>query len=269
MIASTPRPGGYVLPRVGGVLDSQHAVAPLFADGLGSGDLSHTENGAGWDINGQDNGSIAVVSDNPRSGAYSIRFRYDAVADDADSWVELGLSWPGVPSLWLEYYLWIPANYHHRAQSSTEHHKFLSLWGGDPQGDGKPKTTFELWRQGEGDSFLRILHDPDGGPESTELLTVADAVAAGGLMERGQWNRVRVHVDIGTDSAQDDGVLQVWFGDTLAVNENTVPFWPSPETTLVWNTAYLMGYTNGGYDEQTDFYLDELALYTSNPGWAA
>lgn len=36
---------------------------------------------------------------------------------------------------------------------------------------------------------------------------------------------------------------------------------------LYWDAGFLMGYSNSGYDEQTDFFIDDLKMFANDPGW--
>jgi hypothetical protein len=53
-------------------------------------------------------------------------------------------------------------------------------------------------------------------------------------------------------------------GTRVAANEN-IPW--HDESGRGFTEAYLLGWSNSGFDETTDMFIDDFKFYTTNPGW--
>lgn len=237
----------------------------IFADGFESGDHSHSESGFRWaDDSTPGEGSIAVVSERAHTGQFSLRFRWNGNSN-AEQRFSLGHDYR---EIWFEWYQWIPTNYRHPGGSGTTNNKFFALWGGGGNAyadSDRAKIVLELWDTGNGDSRLRVMHNPEGGPTSHTTGYAEPFISENGPFYRGRWNRFRVYANVGT-RGNSDGTIRVWVGDQLLYANSEVPIYPATANHPYFDNGYLMGYANGDYVD-TSFYVDDFRVYSANPGW--
>jgi hypothetical protein len=72
-----------------------------------------------------------------------------------------------------------------------------------------------------------------------------------GAIELGKWQRIRVHLKRSSAASALDGVVQMWVGDTLAINRTDLSLWSFNDTTTThdyWRAGYLMGEATRGFD---------------------
>lgn len=253
-------------------------VTPLYSDGFESGDYS---GGDGITWSQAFSPYTYIVTSPVRTGTYSMDLRFAATADLTDYSVEPRFNFTQIDrQAWVEYYIYLPTNYKHRSQGDgSQHHKFFAFWGGtdDDYGNaGRPKIVLELWRGADDDhSNLRCIENMDGSGTSFEIDDpYYPMIGSGGVVTLGEWTRVRVFVDTGT-VGDDNAVIKVWINDTVTHSQTGIlntehgsgPTYAPGNSKFYWNRGYLMGYTNGGYDAQTDYHIDDFAVYDSDPGW--
>jgi hypothetical protein len=234
-------------------------VEPLFSDNFDTGSKNRA-NGFSWSE------GPPVVSDRARSGKYSLRFRYDSTPQDRHIWAEQRFDIGQVLSeVWIEYYLWVPENYYHRDGPGTDNNKFFFLWdSGDYPGGaaGQVSVMLSLEYAGGGDSDLILMWSnqttmmkTSGAPHWKNALLAA----------RGKWNRIRYHIKAASRPGAQDGVFQFWWDDMLRISATNLPLYDNGDNGF--RRGYLMGYDNSGYNERTDFYIDDFKVYSRNPGW--
>jgi hypothetical protein len=239
-----------------------------FSDGFESGDFN-----GGVGITWSPVAASTIQSTTPRTGTYSMRVRFPASANCADPWVEPRWAFTQIDRrIWIDYWIYLPANYKHRSQSgcadTSTHHKLFSVWGVGYGGSERPKIVLELWRDGsDDDSELRLVSNMNGSAGSFQQGTNQPAIGSGGAMTLGAWNRVRIFGDTGT-AGDNNAAIKIWLNDVVThditgMNNSTSP----GLSAFYWDGGYLMGYSNGGYDEQTDFYIDDFVMHDVDPGW--
>ena len=232
----------------------------FFTDGFETNNLSHSENGFRW----TDSVSGQVNSVNPKSGSSSYEFLYTGGPDGEDSWSELRFSLGGYyPDLWVSYDLYIPDNYYHRSQSSSANNKgHLYLWTGsygNPDGIGLGPN---LWPNGSGGSNASMYvwgsgHDEHYWGACSNIIEASD---------QGKWLHIVIHYKYATAS-NNDGVARIW-----KIYEDGSGKIPCNITDGRWyaagasgfDTGYILGWANSGFDTDTRFYLDNVVFSTTH-----
>ena len=183
----------------------------------------------------------------------------------------------GASEIWIEYDFMVPVNFFHR-MSTNNNNKFLALWEENYTGvaaDGvtpTPLLAFEFRpmndspnRTGEVGSSYLYLHGEDrtgkmhGGLGNKWL-------SAFGSWNRGKWLKIRIHVRLATNDTTDDGLVELFADGILVISAPNLPFHSSASGHYFRN-GYLLGWSNSGYDVDTEFKVDNIKLFTSNPGW--
>ena len=184
----------------------------------------------------------------------------------------------GARELWLEYGFFVPTNFFHRNPTGNSNNKFLALWEENYTGVGTdgvtptPLLIFEFRpmndspnRTGEVGSSYVYLHGTDrtgkliGGIGQKWL-------SAFGSWNRGKWVNIRVHVKLATTDTSNDGVVEMWADGNLVISTYTFALHSSASGHYIRN-GYLLGWSNSGYDVDTEFKIDNLKTFTTNPGW--
>lgn len=255
------------------ILQVGSSVEPLFSDDFEAytvGANVEGEGGSGFaytDRNLGPGSSILVSDAESFSGSKSLRFRFAANADNADGNAEQRFSYPDIQrESWVEFRFHVPSNYKHRNQADGEHHKFYSLWSVGYGGSGRPKVVLEFWRTDDDTSYMRFIHNFAGQGGSVDVANnTKQAISASGPLFKGQWHRIRIWQDTGTEG-DDNAAFKVWIDDALFFDFSGIA--NTGNNNFYWDAGYLMGYSNGGYDEQTDFHVDDFKIYDTDPGWS-
>lgn len=241
-------------------------ASPFFSDGFESGDLSHTENGASW-LGTPFSDSLGARTPSqtlPRTGSWSCLFRYNG--GSAELRYNVGAN---RPEMWMEWYWFPPADWFHLSDG-LNNNKFFALWGGtDYQGADIAYLIIEFSSDGvnnSGNANMRLLRAPSGSRPSVEPTAQKLFLGGAGPAVKGQWNRIRVHVDVGTGAGNNDGVWEIWVNDTKLYDLQSMDFYPSGGTHPYWTMGYFMGsFNQEGSDDS--FYIDDVKMYASDPGW--
>jgi hypothetical protein len=212
-----------------------------------------------------------VVEEVPagRSG-WGIRFRYGPEASGSDSSAEQRFNMgQDLSELWLEYDIWIPANFALRADSPANN-KFLALWPTSYSTVGDTYVVTEFERNGTDTSRARMLGYGDMFYNNGTTIRSGDAVMNSNFInaaKAGTWNTVRVHYRLASGAGQTDGVYEGWLnGDLMWRSRTDWQFWSTGGNNFVRN-GYLMGWANSGYTLETDFFIYGGKWYSTDPGW--
>jgi hypothetical protein len=255
----------------------------VFEDGFESGDRGGPQNGYAW---GSAAG-VAVSSARAHSGTYSLKFTYGPNGEGDDGWAEqrfvLGAY---LSELWVEYYLYIPSNYYHRNDVSSDNNKFFVMWRDQyGSGNGDLIVGYEtVLASTAGDSKLRSYSTRSDTYMVTDLTSLGVAggdplISDVGPIRRGDWTRIRLHFKTASGPGMNDGVVELWAGDTLILQKLDGDFWyparlangnPNPlfdDATCTLHNGYLLGWSNSGFTELTELFVDDVQFYTSNLGW--
>lgn len=265
-------------------LECVGAVELLFYDSFESGDMSTTnEDGFSWGRN--DRTSIVtaerVVWNNgtrdvdipegrdwtPKHGEHSLRFRYAPLKAQAEQRFSLG---KGYPEIWFRYWIRIPHNFiHENPTGSSANNKWFALWMDDYSQHGEGQTiVWNFWPQDDASSrFTYSLSNTPSGPaghhaEYRDFIRYPE--------DQGRWMQVVLYAKISSSPEASDGETKIWRrweGEaeyTLiseSVGRNFVPPESGPQG---WGGGYIMGWSNSGYEENTEFLVDEFTVSTTS-----
>ncbi|KMQ74616.1 hypothetical protein [Marinobacter subterrani] len=246
---------------------------PLIVDSFESGDMSATnEDGFDW---GANNRTSVVTADaavynnktienpigsdqnwNPKDGEHSLRFRYPAGQPMAEQRFNLGKHYRDV---WVTYWIRVPFNFTQGSLNS----KFLALW---PSTYDRPGTvTWQTRPNGNGGANLVYQ---DGGVTGGEIGSAAFISVPD---DRGRWMQVAAHVKASSGPSANDGIIQLfrrWEGAdsfTKIHEKLTADTWDDSSSQQGLSQGYIMGWANDPYDQDTEWLLDEFAVYTESP----
>lgn len=165
---------------------------------------------------------------------------------------------------------------------SSNNHKHFVIWGKayGPTQLPHPYILVELWPIKNtdptfGNSWMEVRYALGGTVRAgttngwdVAALNVLGVVSSGtGGIIRGGWTRIRWHVDVGSGIGAADGKILCWRDNTLMVNKTNLVLYPHDGVFPWWNNFYINGWCNGGWSQDTDYFIDDLKVYTSNPGW--
>jgi hypothetical protein len=205
-----------------------------------------------------------------------MRFVYPGNPDLAvDSWSEIRGRFPSHPAseIWMEWYLYVPANYVHRG-AVPANNKFWIVGYDDKMHNGwsepggwtvrmeiNPESTQGNISRGR----LVYGNASTGGSSSWDL----DQPSPSGIIKTedlGAWVRYGVHVRLATSQNAADGEINVWRNGLRVSHNIGVPL-ASGSFAKPINCFELMGWANSGFTEETVFYIDDIRIYGANPGW--
>jgi hypothetical protein len=234
---------------------------PFFSDSFDNGQRN---NASGFSWGSQTYASVS--NERSYSGGYALKFQFAAAPLGQDGWSEqrfnLGRN---VTELWVEYYMFLPTNFVVR-NDQPANNKFIALWADNYSTEGDLQVITEFEYRDSANAGARMLSLSENYPTSTirdkgyhlsNFLTTSMA---------GKWHRVRVHFRASSASQNKDGIYEGWIGDTLAWRSVDWSFWYPGGKNYIRN-GYLMGWANSGYAQSTDFFIDDVKFFTTNPGW--
>lgn len=215
-------------------------------------------------------GGVSVQAGVGFGGGNGARFRYGPDAPGADSTAEARFQltsplWPTAIFAWRQF---TPANYEHRLDAPTNN-KLFALWYDDyNDANNEPHVVIELERDGLTESRVRIASARAEPCESEfpdqiqytgpNLITAAD---------RGVWNTYSVIIY----AAYKSSAIYVIKNSTICAAivpsmqySITCPVWTG-EGKESFNFGYLMGWSNSGFTQQTDFIIDDFVIYDALP----
>jgi hypothetical protein len=228
-----------------------------------------------------------ITSTFARNGTRSAKFIYGPDAQETDSRSQIGfnLPMPGVSELWLEYYLFIPANYTHRDQVDGQtNNKFAGIFFRDRTSDpSRMLFDYETLPSGSGGSSMFAQSVFSTGNISSQAVRVqgdagftgAGMIGAGSPTVLGSWNRFRLHFKSETAAGAADGVQEMWINETKVFRASGRSFGYPAAAGSAWfgtfpalvDNGYLLGAANSGFTALSIFYIDDVKFYLANPGW--
>jgi hypothetical protein len=251
-----------------GLGEADSGAEPFFQDGFESGAKTN-RNGFRWG-----DATFVTVSDiRARSGSYALRFRFKARPVGQNNMAEQRFDMGRYLSeLWLEYMLYVPANYVHR-NDQPNNNTFLVFWLDRYDGPGTWHAAIELLRRSDLESEARILARKTTsnlvGNSRPEGIQWPRFIHPNGPVRIGEWTRIRVHLKASSSWSADNGVFELWADSTLVFGHYTARFHnfdtAIPDAAL--RRGYFMGWANSGFTEDTDFFIDDVKFYDRNPGW--
>lgn len=242
---------------------------PFFADNFDTG-ARFNANGFTWNSTGS---RVTVSSERAFSGSFALRFRFgpDSLGKDSSAEQRFNMG-RYLSGYWVDYMLYVPANFVHRAESPNNN-KFFMTWR-----DTYSDATGGTWRVGyeyQGtSSTLRPMSSrwdlnswTSGGLNHPQL--GAPFFGGTGPLKLGQWNRVRLQFRAASSRTASDGIMRMWVNNALFAELTTGRFHNFYDTPVdaVLRNGYFFGWSNSGFTEETVFFIDDVKFYDSNPGW--
>jgi hypothetical protein len=236
-----------------------------------SGSLAGEASG-GASFGGSTQASVTSVS--PISGTYSLLFEFVGHPTDDDRAEQRFNLGRNITEVWVEYDLHVPSNYEHRDGPSSDNNKFFRIWGDDYVSANKVGSSTHRTGTGGGS---QICHEynyktwADGtlgrGPvgPTTRAEGVDFAYNSQSAMV-GATTQIREHYKMVSATDADDGEYHLWYNGTLMRTFTGIP--QKYDTAKpYWNTGYFLGAANSGFDENTEFRIDNIKFYDTDPGW--
>lgn len=201
-----------------------------------------------------------------KDGDISMRFRYPS---GSNSWAEQKFSLDNAhPEIWIRFWLKVPINFKH-SSNSPGNNKLFALWmdGYSSKGLG-PTVIWEFWNDGAGGSKLAYHYSPggyrtaNGHKQHTQFIRYPD--------DQGRWMQIVMHVVQSSGDAANDGVIELyrrWADEssfTRLHNDQNADVAPPAGGPYGWKAGYLMGWSNPGYSEPTEWLLDDFAISTTS-----
>ncbi|HSH45795.1 MAG TPA: hypothetical protein VK966_08060 [Longimicrobiales bacterium] len=248
-------------------------VEPFFEDdfeGFAVGqEPSGGSNGFSW--GGSHDGTY--VSDSESfTGTRSLRCEYGPTNPNTGNpdhwWAEQRFNLgQNLTELWIEYYLRLPENYHHRNHpTQANNNKFFVLWADSYSTSDNFQCAIEVNRVSYTQSSARLMtRDVDGRLSTSDGFSASDLL---NLTWGGEWKRVRIHLRMASGPTAEDGVFEGWMDDDLAWRSDPEFIIHTIGANNYIRNGYLMGYDNSHYDEAVAFYIDNFKIWDEDPEWA-
>lgn len=238
-----------------------------------------SQNGFTWTSSVQ----TTISADQAKSGTYSLKFTFIGGADGTDAFSEQRFSLGGFyPELWISYDLYIPNNYYHRDSTGSDNNKgLMKLWGGTYAPDTRegPLLGPSFWLNGGGTSNSIVYaasringldnvnnHHWDGpGNTYHDPGSTSQAIKNN---DKGHWMNIVIHAKYAT-IANNDGIFEAWKtdwqGNTVKLHDITNGAWygtkpNSTEPARGFDSGYLLGWANSGFDNDTFLYIDNITF---------
>lgn len=247
---------------------------PFFEETFAGNQLNNAD---GFTWGGGKNTSVVTFDAAP-----ALRFRYDPASGSPNAEHRFNLG-RDCPHLWLEYQIYIPANFSH-ANDSPSNNKFAMFWR-DTYSDvagGTWRVGFEFQTTSTRtpDSNIRAMSSRWNLNSWTSSNSTGDYLPTGqnakfisstGPLTIDAWNTVRIELAAASNQSSSDGIQRMWINGTLFVEITTGKFWnfdtaTDPVDCHIRN-GYFMGTANSDYPELTDFHLRGFKFYNTDPGW--
>ena len=263
-------------------LPFNHALAgEIYSTGFESGSLAAgqtQQNGFSWGVGK----NTSVSKENPKSGSYSLKFTFPATVLGKDSDSEQKFNLGGkYTDLWIKYDLYIPSNYYHRKDNPANNKGVFHIWGGsyNPPGAEGPKLGPQFYPTGsDGGSELNMFAKAyiQDKIVLNKVWTCADCTegkSSQGIVpdDKGHWMTITAHVKYASIT-NNDGICEVWKtnwrGSTIKlINIHDGPWYSTQPTSTApargFDTGYLLGWANSGFDKETIFYIDNIKFSTT------
>jgi hypothetical protein len=201
-----------------------------------------------------------------KDGQVSMRFDFKA---GKNAWAEQRFSLQTAqPEIWIRYWLRVPTNFQHVA-GNPSNHKLLALWMDDYSSKGAgPSVIWEFWSDGNGGSELAYHYSPGGhrvaGAHKQQKPFISYPA------DRGRWMQIAMHVKAASSASANDGVIRLyrrWDDEkdfTLLHDDTSADIAAPTSGPFGWKAGYFMGWSNPGYQEPTEWLLDDVALSGSS-----
>ncbi|ALC16847.1 polysaccharide lyase [Desulfuromonas soudanensis] len=222
----------------------------LFSDSFESGNLTHTTDGTGW----AGSTYTSVVPGEGRTGNYALKFRFIGSAAGTDAHAEqrfvLGF---GLTDIYIQYYIKFPSNYLHRIDSPSNN-KFIRLWTETYSDVGQIGASA---MRGNLSNIFAEAQQWECGPIGEGNLTTSWSLTPSDL---GKW--LRFEWRFKPDTGSGNGAIEFWVDGIKKFSYTNLNLCDAPYL----KNGYLMGWSNSGFAEQTDIYIDDVTFSTNYIG---
>lgn len=245
--------------------------APYFLDGFESGDKLHAQNGVEW-IGAS--GSVTASSDTARTGTKSLKFSYPATPLGTDSTAEQRFSLGSAKSnVYIRYYIKFPSNYAIR-NDEPANNKFIEIWGEEPNyGTDTQLAGSEGWNTTGGVVQLGPTAYMTNNPENLSYSSNAtyNHIWWYGVLnswtltsnDLNKWLCFEWHFK--KDTGAGNGSLEFFVDGVKKWGSNSLSFAGAPNSSY-FKTGYLMGWSNSGFNQNTNIYIDDVVISDSYIG---
>ena len=262
------------------------SAALMFTDSFENGNLSSDQNGYGWGPannsgSGTEQGTPgpSVSANRAYSGTYGLEMPFGP-----SQWTSKTFHFGEyLTELWMEYWLYVPLNYVH-GDASPSNNKFFLIYR-DIYSGGQT-MNFEIYNSSggsymigqmshNGSGSIALIRDGVGGTTGSVIVVDPFIKNSSGMIVPGNWAQIRVHIKSASSANGQDGISQIWINGDIIFNKTDLNYWfaqgysgpaiPQPE----FHNGYILGATNADFVESTIFYLDDMKMYNSDPGWGA
>jgi hypothetical protein len=201
-----------------------------------------------------------------KDGDVSLRFDYPS---GTNSWAEQRFALSSArEEIWIRFWLKVPINYKH-SSNSPSNSKLFALWMDDYSSKGAgPTVIWEFWNDGAGGSKVAYHYSPGGyrtansHKQHTSFIRYPD--------DQGRWMQVVMHIKAASHVDANDGVIRLyrrWADESsfAKLHEDTkADIAPPSSGPEGWKAGYLMGWSNPGYDQQTEWLLDDFKMSSTS-----
>ncbi|MCH8532306.1 MAG: polysaccharide lyase [Saccharospirillum sp.] len=192
------------------------------------------------------------------TGDHSLRFRYPAMPNGelAEQRFFLGGAYP---EIWLSWWIRVPTNFYHQGGYMERNHKLFYIWqSGYTANVETHGATIGLEFRGDGNGGSVTQ-----GSDSVPFIDVST--------DRGRWMHFVVNVKQNSENGVNDGHIKMWRKwedestyDVIRDRENVSVRISTIEGEEGFREGYLMGWHNGGYQQNTEWLLDDFVVSTES-----
>ena len=257
------------------VLGAQAHGAILFSDSFESGDLSHAENGFGWNGAQAGTGDVqpTVTTAIAHSGTHSVKFTFGGSLDITDdAWSELGYKLgANMNEVYMQFYQYYPSGaenpsvgpkWYHRSVGASNN-KFFKLWA-DNYSNYTVATGISTNPTADGHDIFFVEYGTN---------QLAGGVDGHGAMPNfiandsnlGRWLKIQIRIKCAT-AANNDGVEEMWVDDKRVMSNTNLPLYPAGGIGNYLRNGYLMGWMNSGFNLTSSTYIDDVTISDSYIG---
>ncbi len=280
-----------------------YGSVPFFSDGFehyapGTGGLSSLTttydpagSGFSWDPGNNNPGGVASVTVTDaiaHSGNHSLDFFFPGGANGSDSSAEQRLSFGrNLSEVWLSYYIYLPDGTHglwnrfvHRYDpNGPNNDKFIDIWGSQYSvlNGGGILMGFST-NMGSTGGWIESSWGSDNIVcTGTQIVDIYPSCGTGaGWTPRGSWPNgylgrwlhVQAHVKLAHNVTASDGSMYLIIDGTVFSNRTGLAMSGRAGYDYLAN-AYLWGWANSGFSNDTHVFVDDFKIYDTNPGWFA
>jgi hypothetical protein len=195
-------------------------------------------------------------------GDVSMRFDFPS---GSNSWAEQRFSLDSAhEEIWISFWLKVPINYRH-SSNSPSNSKLFALWMDDYSKKGAgPTVIWEFWNDGSDGSKVAYHYSPGGYRTANSHKQHTSFIRYPN--DQGRWMQVVMHVKAARNTDSNDGIIRLyrrWAGETefAKLHEDTqADIGPPSSGPKGWKAGYLMGWSNPGYRQRTEWLLDDFKI---------